>query len=90
MRQGTMLEVGDLKVERDQYCYVVQRRRKVQKGKHAGEDRWINIGYYGTLPGLAKRLLQEEVGLRLDVELMKYGAELDSAVDRLAAAWGQK
>ena len=84
MKQGVVLELGDIRVERDRYCWMFQRR---MVSKKTGKPRWENQGYYGTLEGLAKRLLSEEVGLQLDVELLKYGEALDQAADRLASVW---
>ena len=47
----------------DERNFIIARKRITQNGENAGAENWENVGYYTSLPGLAKGLLDLDIRL---------------------------
>ena len=82
-----MLVGKDFKVEADDLNVTVSRRSVARKGKNAGQERWANEGYFGTLENALKYLVDrgvKEAGLTDLKTVIKKQNELKDMITQLA------
>lgn len=61
-KESVNIPLGDkYVVTADGYSYVLKEVKTIQAGAKKGETMLINVGYFQTLSGLAKGLLNKEV-----------------------------
>ena len=86
-----MLVGKDFRVETDELNVTVSRRSVARKGAKAGEELWINEGYFGTLENALKYLVDrgvKETGLTDLKTVIKKQHELKDLVTQLTRTGG--
>lgn len=78
---------GDYYITRDQYNWMLNKRRKIEKGKRAGEYTYTTVGYYGKLRaciiGFLDKISLDET-YSGDYDLMTYVEHCERAMDDTA------
>jgi hypothetical protein len=88
---GRIISISpDVRLSQQDGEVTLERRTVVEKGKHAGEERWLFVGSYGCLGTAAGSLITRHYGLlqpehvtdlkALLVELRKAAALIAKAV----------
>ena len=60
----------------------IEKRQIVKEGKRAGEENWVNVGYYADLPQAARALLNQHIKLltgEKEIKNLKAFAQLLAA-----------
>lgn len=58
------IEDQEYRIEKDPYCWILQRRAKEKEGTTRKGDGWINDTYHNTLHSIAAKLIDK--GIKLD------------------------
>jgi hypothetical protein len=77
-------------IDSDQYNWILQKRSIVQKTdniENIGKERWSNEGYYSTLPGAVRALVDRSIKIPDDVNgvLDKLDVLTDLVNERFAS-----
>ena len=46
----------NFRISSDKYQWIIQERKVTETGKNAGQERWANVSYWGTVQGAVKGL----------------------------------
>ena len=52
---------GQYKIEADEENVIVFRRGNRKRGEHVGEEVWMPLAYYNTLPGAIRGIADMEI-----------------------------
>jgi len=80
----------DVRLSQQDGEVVIEQRKIVERGKHAGEERWIFVGAYGSLEMAASTLVGRHYGLIQPehvTELKSLIVELKKATTRIIEAF---
>ena len=94
--KGWIITLGEnLRVRTDEpNNWVIEQKLKVLKGKNAGQDRWVALGYYGTVNLCMLAIFQKHTTLiekektvmrlkALNLKLKEYAALISASCSDL-------